>query len=66
MSAFKHKGEDITVTEAPSFKEGEYTVEAGKGKKLVYKAETRYGRAYSDKPQRAVDDAKDMIDRNKP
>jgi len=64
MSKFTHRGEDITVEEAPRFNEGEYTVD-GNGK-LVYKAGTRFGSAYSDKPQVAVDDAKDLIDRSKP
>jgi hypothetical protein len=62
MSAFKHRGEDISVDEAPVFKEKDYTVD-GKGK-VVYKAGTRFGNSYSDGPQKAVDDAKRMIDRN--
>lgn len=65
MSEFKHKGEDIQIDEAPRFKEGEYTVESGDGK-IVYKAGTRFGNAYSTKPDRALEDAKDLIDRSKP
>lgn len=61
MSAFKHRGEDISVDEAPSFKEKEYTVD-GKGK-VVYKAGTRFGNSYSNKPDKAVEGAKEMIDK---
>jgi hypothetical protein len=62
VSAFKHRGEDISVDEAPRFKEDGYTVD-GKGK-VVYKAGTRFGNAFNTKPDKAVDDAKEMIDRN--
>lgn len=62
MSAFKHRGEDISVDEAPRFKEEGYTVD-GNGK-VVYKASSRVGTAFNTRPDKAVDDVKEMIDRN--
>jgi hypothetical protein len=62
MSVFKHRGEDISVSEAPSFKEKDYTVD-GKGK-VVYRAGSRFGDAYSNKPNDALETAKELIDRN--
>jgi len=62
VSAFKHRGVDISVDEAPRFKEDGYTVD-GNGK-VIYKAGSKFGNAFSDKPDRAVEDQKKMIDRN--
>jgi hypothetical protein len=62
MSAFKHRGVDISVDEAPRFKEDGYNVD-GNGK-VVYKADSKFGKAFNTKPDKAVDDVKEMIDRN--
>lgn len=62
MSTFKHRGEDIKIDEAPTFREDGYTVD-GNGK-VIYKAETRFSRSYADKPDKVLEDAKWDIDRS--
>lgn len=59
----KHRGEDISVDEAPKFKEPTYTVD-GEGK-MVYKASSKHGKSYATTPGQAVDGAKEQIDRAK-
>ncbi len=59
----KHRDEDISIDEAPSFKEESYTVD-GNGR-MVYKASSRHGKSFATEPQRAVDGAKEQIDRAK-
>ena len=61
MSQFKHRDEDIEFEEAPEFKNDDYTV-TGDG--IIYKASTRFGNNFSDRPDKALDDAKEMIDKN--
>lgn len=57
----KHRGVDISINEAPTFTEDGYKVD-GQGK-IVYKAASKHGKSFAREPQKAVDGAKEQIDK---
>lgn len=63
MSTIKHRDVDISIEEAPKFKDPSGADVDGKGK-LVYKAGSKYGNTYAPKPDKAIDDQKKLIDDN--
>ncbi len=56
-----HRDININIDEAPTFKEDGYNVD-GNGK-IVYKAASKFGKSFATQPQKAVDGAKEQIDR---
>lgn len=61
MSGIKHRDVPIKIDEGPKFDEGDYKVD-GNGK-VVYKAASKHGKSFSTEPKKALDGAKEQIDK---
>lgn len=61
MSNIKHRDVDITIEEAPKFTDPSGGTVDGNGK-LVYKAGSKYGNTYAPRPDKALEDQKELID----